>query len=113
MVTVYGIKNCDTVKKARVWLEQHHIVYQFYDYKAEGVNQALLNEFSQRFGWENLLNKRSTTWRQLADSQKEGLTSETALQLLLEYPTLIKRPILITGDIFIIGFDADEYQAKL
>lgn len=110
---VYGIKNCDTVKKARAWLENHAIVYQFHDYKVDGISPELLSRFSENLGWEVLLNKRSSTWRQLPDAQKANLNAETALQLLLEHPTLIKRPILDTGKTFLIGFNADEYQAKL
>jgi arsenate reductase (glutaredoxin) len=112
-VIVYGIKNCDTVKKARAWLEQHQLDYQFHDYKTDGVQPELLAQFNRHFGWEALLNKRSTTWRQLTDAQKTELNAESALPLLLQHPTLIKRPILISGDIFLIGFNADEYQAKL
>jgi Spx/MgsR family transcriptional regulator len=113
MMTLYGIKNCDTVKKARAWLEQQHQVYQFHDYKVDGVTQPLLSQFIMAFGWEALLNKRSTTWRQLSEAQKNTLNADTAAQLLLEHPTLIKRPILKTGDTLLIGFNADEYQHKL
>lgn len=113
MRKLYGIKNCDTVKKARAWLEQHNVVYQFHDYKTDGISLALLNRFAENSGWEVLLNKRSTTWRQLSDAQKTALDADTALQLLLEYPTLIKRPILESGDDFMIGFNADEYQRTL
>jgi arsenate reductase (glutaredoxin) len=113
MATLYGIKNCDTVKKARVWLAQNNVVYQFHDYKIDGISLDLLQQFAEKLGWEVLLNKRSTTWRQLSDSEKTNLDSESALQLLLTHPTLIKRPILETGEVFIIGFNPDEYQRTL
>lgn len=113
MYKLYGIKNCDTVKKARVWLEQHNIDYQFHDYRVDGISLELLNQFEKKLGWEVLLNKRSTTWRELSDRQKADLNPAAALQLLLAHPTLIKRPILASGDTFIIGFNADEYQSAL
>lgn len=113
MHKLYGIKNCDTVKKARVWLEQHNVDYQFHDYRVDGISLELLNQFERKLGWEVLLNKRSTTWRELSDRQKTELNPDTALQLLLAHPTLIKRPILESGDTFIIGFNPDEYQRAL
>lgn len=113
MRTLYGIKNCDSVKKARAWLEQNNLDYQFYDYKIEGVSLQLLQKFAKNSDWEVLLNRRSTSWRQLSDAQKNDLNTESALQLLQQYPTLIKRPILEAGDVFLIGFNADEYQQAL
>lgn len=113
MAILYGIKNCDSVKKARVWLDQHAIAYQLHDYKVDGISPELLSRFAKNSNWEVLLNKRSTTWRQLPEAEKTALNSDTALQLLLEHPTLIKRPILETGAAFIIGFNADEYQRTL
>lgn len=113
MRKLYGIKNCDTVKKARVWLEQHNVAYQFHDYKVDGISLELLNRFGENSGWEVLLNKRSTTWRELSDAQKTDLNADSALQLLLAHPTLIKRPVLESGNTFIIGFHADEYQSTL
>lgn len=113
MITVYGIKNCDTVKKARAWLTQNQLDYRFHDYKVEGITEPLLERFAAGLGWEVLLNKRSTTWRQLTEAQKTDLNADKALQLLVDHPTLIKRPILETGDDFIVGFNADDYQRKL
>ena len=113
MPTLYGIKNCDSVKKARAWLDQHNVVYEFYDYKVDGIRLELLQQFAQNLGWETLVNKRSTTWRQLSDAQQQNLSADTALQLLLDYPTLIKRPIFATGNAFLIGFNADDYQRTL
>ncbi|WP_349432660.1 ArsC family reductase [Methylomarinum sp. Ch1-1] len=113
MHTLYGIKNCDTVKKARKWLDEHHIEYRFHDYRADGLNAQLLQHFSSTLGWEAMLNKRSTSWRQLNDAQKNNLSEPTALQLMLETPTLIKRPILDTGEQLLIGFNAEHYQQAL
>jgi arsenate reductase len=113
MATLYGIKNCDTVKKARVWLDQNNVVYQFHDYKVDCITPELLSLFAEKLDWEMLLNKRSSTWRKLSDDKKTDLNAETALQLLFNYPTLIKRPILETGEVFIIGFNPDEYQHTL
>jgi Spx/MgsR family transcriptional regulator len=113
MITVYGIKNCDTVKKARAWLTQNQLDYRFHDYKVEGITEPLLERFAAGLGWEVLLNKRSTTWRQLTEAQKTDLNADKALQLLVDHPTLIKRPILETSDDFIVGFNADDYQRKL
>ena len=113
MRKLYGIKNCDTVKKARVWLEQNNVIYQFHDYKVDGIDAELLKRFADGLGWEVLLNKRSTTWRQLSDMQKTDLNAASALQLLVTHPTLIKRPILESGNTFIIGFNADQYQSTL
>jgi Spx/MgsR family transcriptional regulator len=113
MATLYGIKNCDTVKKARVWLEKNAVDYHFHDYKVDHITPELLSRFAEKLGWEVLLNKRSSTWRKLSEAKKTDLNADTALQLLLNYPTLIKRPILETGETFIIGFNADEYQRIL
>lgn len=113
MYTLYGIKNCDSVKKARQWLAEHRIDYQFYDFRIDGLTTAQLNDFSARAGWTTLLNRSSTSWRQLTPEQQSDLTAETAIALMLNTPTLIKRPVLDTGEQLIIGFKADLYQAKL
>lgn len=113
MYTLYGIKNCDTCKKARKWLDENGIAYQFHDFRIDGLTLAQLNDFAARADWNTLLNRSSTSWRQLSAEQQTGLTAEKALQLMLNTPTLIKRPILDTGDKIIIGFKADHYQAVL
>ncbi len=113
MITLYGIKNCDTVKKARKWLEQHDLPYQFHDYRLDGLDLALLQHFEAELGWQAMLNKRSTSWRQLSDEQKTALDRDKALQLMLEIPTLIKRPILEQNDLFLIGFNDKHYQTLL
>ncbi|WP_040976607.1 ArsC family reductase [Necropsobacter massiliensis] len=113
MITVYGIKNCDTVKKALKWLAEHHIEHQLHDYRTDGLTRAWLVEAENRFGWQNLVNKRSTTWRHLDQQVKETLSKQTALEQLLAQPTLIKRPIILQGNIALIGFDEQAYAAAL
>ncbi|OOS00797.1 ArsC family reductase [Haemophilus paracuniculus] len=110
---LYGIKNCDTVKKALKWLEQNGFSPVLHDYRVDGLDSAWLAKMADQFGWENLVNKRSTTWRNLDEAIKNNLNRETALQVLNEEPTLIKRPILIHNDIALLGFSEAEYQANL
>lgn len=110
---VYGIKNCDSVKKARLWLENRAIEYRFHDYRLDGLNPDLLQSFIDTLGTEALLNQRSTSWRQLSDELKSDLTPEKARQLMLETPTLIKRPILAMGDQCLVGFSPELYAQKL
>jgi Spx/MgsR family transcriptional regulator len=113
MHKLYGIKNCDTVKKARQWLGQNDIAYQFHDFRVDGLTPAQLNDFTAQLDWNALLNRSSTSWRQLSAEQKSDLTSEKAIALMLNTPTLIKRPILDTGDKLIIGFKASHYKSEL
>ncbi|GHF93545.1 ArsC family reductase [Thalassotalea marina] len=110
MTTLYGIKNCDTIKKARKWLEENNISYQFHDYRQDGLSEELLTSFVERSNWDNLLNKRSTTYRNLPDDIKNNLSDEVAYTQVLEQPTLLKRPILVSKDTFAIGFKAAQYQ---
>lgn len=109
MIKVYGIKNCDTVKKALKWLAERGIEHKLHDYRTDGLNVDFLAKAEQQFGWENLLNKRSTTWRNLDEQVKKTLEKPTALSVLVEYPTLIKRPIILQNDIALIGFDEKQY----
>jgi arsenate reductase len=113
MHTLYGIKNCDTCKKTRKWLDKNGISYQFHDFRIDGLTLAQLNDFAARADWNTLLNRSSTSWRQLSAEQQTDVTPEKALQLMLNTPTLIKRPILDTGDKLIIGFKAEHYQTEL
>jgi len=113
MYTLYGISNCNTVKKAKDWLEDHNMKYQFHDYRKQGLTVDLLDSFEATLGWEKLLNKQSTSWRKLDDQQKKTISRETALQYMLDTPTLIKRPVLDTGDKMIVGFKAENYQSEL
>lgn len=110
MIRLYGIKNCDTIKKAKNWLEQHQIDYDFHDYRKDGLEQSLLEQWCDELGWENLLNRRGTTWRKLPDSDKENITQQKAIELMLAQPAMIKRPLLDTEDQRILGFNASTYQ---
>ena len=107
---IYGIKNCDTVKKAIKWLTDNGFQPQLHDYRVDGLDVQWLTEMAEKFGWENLVNKRSTTWRGLADEIKNNLDRELALKVLSEQPTLIKRPIVIAENVALIGFDEKEYD---
>lgn len=113
MHILYGIKNCDTVKKARSWLEQQQIDFRFHDFRSDGLDPLLLQRFETALGWETMLNRKSTSWRQLALEQQSGLDREKALQLMQTNPTLIKRPILQNGEKFIIGFNPETYRTEL
>ena len=113
MHTLYGIKNCDTVKKARQWLDENNIGYQFHDFRVDGLTLAQLNDLSRRVEWSALLNRSSTSWRQLSTEQQNDLTAEKAKALMLANPTLIKRPVLDAGDKLIIGFKVDHYKIEL
>ena len=113
MQTLFGIKNCDTVKKARQWLDENSIAYRFHDFRIDGLTLAQLIDFTARKDWNLLLNRSSSSWRQLSAEQQSDLTLEKAIALMLSTPTLIKRPVLDTGDQLIIGFKADHYQTEL
>lgn len=113
MITLYGIKNCDTVKKALQWLADKGIEHRLHDYRVDGLTADFLIQAEAQFGWENLVNKRSTTWRNLDEKVKETLNKTTALQVLMEQPTLIKRPIILQDGVALIGFNEKEYAEKL
>jgi Spx/MgsR family transcriptional regulator len=113
MTTLYGISNCNTVKKAKDWLQDNNIEFQFHDYRKQGLSAELLESFESALGWEKLLNKQSTSWRKLTDDQKANISKQTAMQFMLETPTLVKRPVLDTGEKMIIGFKAENYQQQL
>ena len=110
MYTLYGIKNCDTVKKARKWLESNDVNYQFHDFRVDGLTAEMIEQWFTAVGWEKLLNKRSTTWRQLDDAQKENINEQSAASLLLNNPTLIKRPVLDNEITILVGFSEESYQ---
>ena len=111
--TLYGIKNCDTMKKAMNWLETHGVAYEFVDYKKAGVAAARLPDWIARAGWEILLNTRGLMWRKLSDEERAGVDAAKAEQLMTQYPALIKRPVLDTGAQLIIGFKPEIYEEKL
>ncbi|MEW8500396.1 MAG: ArsC family reductase, partial [Candidatus Thiodiazotropha taylori] len=104
MVKMYGIPNCDTIKKARRWLDDQGVAYEFHDYKKAGVDEAMLTAWIGQLGWESLLNKRSTTWRQLDEAAKANLDEKQAIQIMLANPSIIKRPLLDDGKQLHLGF---------
>ena len=110
-VTLYGIPNCDTIKKARKWLEQKEISYRFHDYKKSGVDEGQLREWASELGWEALLNKAGTTFRKLTDAEKSDIDEDKAIALMLANPSMIKRPVLDIGTHRIAGFKPEKYEA--
>jgi arsenate reductase len=110
-VALYGIKNCDTMKKARAWLDAHKVAYAFHDYKSEGVARADLERWEGLVGWEVLLNRAGTTFRALPEAKKAGLTAAKATLLMLEQPSMIKRPVLTVGARVFVGFKPEQYAA--
>jgi arsenate reductase len=111
MITMFGIKNCDTIKKARKWLEAEGIEYQFHDYKKDGLTAQMLNTWVKDLDWEALINKRGTTWRKLPEDVKEAIDQASAIQIMLDNASIIKRPLLIDDtDNKLLGFKAEEYQ---
>jgi len=109
--TLYGIKNCDTMKKARSWLESHGIDYEFHDYKAEGIERARLESWLNVAGWETLLNRAGTTFRRLPDDAQANIDERKALRLMLEQPSMIRRPVLERGRTLLVGFSPEKYSA--
>ena len=112
-LTVYGIKNCDTMKKARAWLDVHGVAYAFHDYKTAGIARAKLEGWAGQVGWETLLNKAGTTFRKLPEKDKEGLTESKAIRLMLAQPSIIKRPVLEFGARLLVGFKPETYASSL
>ncbi|NVK55443.1 MAG: ArsC family reductase [Alteromonadaceae bacterium] len=109
-VVMYGIANCDTIKKAKNWLTEHEVDFIFHDYRKQGVPEQILSDAMSALGWEPLVNKRGTTYRKLSDAQKESLSADTALPLLVEHPAMIKRPLLTVDGNFHLGFKAAQYE---
>ena len=112
-ITIYGIKNCDTMKKARAWLDGHGVVYDFHDYKTEGAPKDKLKRWCDKLGWEDLLNRAGTTFRKLPDADKEGLNERKALTLMLAQPSMIKRPVLEMGSKLLVGFKPEIYAREV
>ena len=111
MIKLYGIKNCDTVKKARRWLEDHGVEYQFHDFRQDGLDKIQLSSWIEKLGWEAVVNKRSTTWRNLSDKDKAISTNSQAVKLLAVNPTLIKRPVVQNNKVLFIGFKEAEFKS--
>lgn len=107
---MFGIANCDTIKKAKKQLEAQNIPFEFHDFKKLGIDEALINQFFDNIPWEELLNKRGTTFRQLTDEEKANIDSHKAKTLLLKYPSMIKRPVLVHNGAYLIGFNQTQYE---
>jgi arsenate reductase len=113
-ITIYGIKNCDTMKKARAWLDKAGVDYAFHDYKSAGIERAKLERWAKKVGWETLLNSAGTTFKKLPDKDKEGVTEKIAIALMLTQPSMIKRPVLdLGGGKFLVGFKPEIYTASV
>ncbi|HEX4273039.1 MAG TPA: ArsC family reductase [Rhizomicrobium sp.] len=110
MTIIYGIKNCDTMKKARTWLEGHKVDYDFHDYKSANIDRPMLEGWVKKVGWEVLLNRAGTTFKKLPDADKEGLTEKKAIALMLAQPSMIKRPVLEAKGKLTVGFKPEEYK---
>jgi arsenate reductase len=113
VITIFGIKHCDTMKKAFAWLDAHGVTYDFHDYKTAGIDIGRLQAWSDQVGWEALLNTRGTTWRKLSPTQQAHLDEAKALKLMCEYPSLIKRPVLKSGETLLVGFAPEHYARAL
>ena len=108
---LYGISNCDTINKARKWLQQRGVEFEFHDYRKNGLDAAQLRSWEQQLGWEALLNRRGTTWRKLPEVLRESVDREQAIELMLEFPAMIKRPLLVKQDQLLLGFKPEQYDA--
>jgi arsenate reductase (glutaredoxin) len=109
-ITIYGIKNCDTMKKARAWLDNHDVAYAFHDYKSEGIDRDRLERWAGAVGWETLLNRAGTTFRKLPEKDKASVTEKRAIALMLDQPSMIKRPVLEVKSKVIVGFKPETYE---
>jgi len=110
VTTIYGIKNCDTMKKARAWLDGHKVGYAFHDYKASSIDKPTLEGWAKKVGWEVLLNRAGTTFKKLPDADKEGITEKKAIALMLAQPSMIKRPVLEAKGKLTVGFQPEAYK---
>ena len=112
-ITIYGIKNCDTMKKARAWLDGHGVAFDFHDYKTAGIARDMLKQWSDEVGWETLLNRAGTTFKKLPDADKDGLNERKALALMEAQPSMIKRPVLDLGGKLLVGFKPEIYAREV
>lgn len=111
--TIYGIKNCDTMKKARAWLDEHGVAYSFHDYKTQGIDKKRLTAWCREHGWETILNRAGMSFRKLSDSEKADLNQTKAIALMMANPSMIKRPVLDLGSRRVVGFKPDTYAKEL
>ncbi|KTG16574.1 MULTISPECIES: ArsC family reductase [unclassified Guyparkeria] len=113
MITVYGIPNCNSVKKARTWLDEQGLAYTFHDFKKAGLPEERLDHWLERFGWETVINRRGTSWRRLPAAEREAMDTARAREAAIANPSLIKRPVVESDEQMLIGFDADNWQEAL
>ncbi|WP_346729498.1 ArsC family reductase [Marinomonas lutimaris] len=113
MIEIFGIKNCDTMKKAFRWLDENNLEYCFHDYKKEGVGEAIAKAWVEELGWESIINKRGTTWRKLDEETKNTMDNNSAIQTMIAQPSIIKRPLVIVNESIYLGFNAEDYAQKL
>lgn len=111
MITMYGIPNCDTIKKAKKWLTDNSIEFEFHDYKKKSITKSKLKDWCKQSDWELLLNRRGTTWRKLDDATKESINKTSAIEIMAENTSIIKRPVIETGDDILVGFSVESYEA--
>ncbi len=112
MLTIYGIPNCDTCRRARRWLEKSSVEHQFHDLRTDGLCRNVLTRWTGVVGWQKLLNTRSTTWRGIPQDKRQDMDEEQALELMLKHPTLIKRPLLVNGNRILVGFSDESYAER-
>lgn len=113
MIKIFGIKNCDTMKKAFRWLDDNNLEYSFHDYKKEGLDEATAKAWVDELGWDNIINKRGTTWRKLDEETKATMDNNNAVHIMIAQPSIIKRPLLTVKESVYLGFDAESYAQKL
>jgi len=113
VITLYGIKNCDTVRKARKWLDSRNVEYRFHDFREDGIDQSTVADWLAELGWESLVNRRSTSWKALDTKTQQDMDARSALTAILDQPTLIKRPLLDTGSELHVGFSPESYARLL
>jgi len=113
MIMVYGIKNCDTMKKTFQWLDKHKVTYEFHDYKKLGVDKTVLSAACEELGWDKLLNRRGTTWRKLPDKLKENIDEKSAFEIMLKQPSIIKRPLITHKNQMVVGFEDQQLRQLL
>ncbi|HYD17177.1 MAG TPA: arsenate reductase [Patescibacteria group bacterium] len=109
-ITVYGIKNCDTMKKAFDWLDKHKVAYTFHDYKKAGAIEAVLKQAIAQHGWENVINRKGTSWRALPEKTRQSMDEKSAIKAALANPSLVKRPLVVSKTGIFLGFDADQFK---
>lgn len=113
MIKIFGIKNCDTMKKAFRWLDENHLEYSFHDYKKQGLDEATAKEWVDKLGWENVINKRGTTWRKLDEETKNTMDNKNAVNTMITNTSIIKRPLLVSDNEIYLGFSPEEYTQQL